>query len=527
MRLNPWRRPGRPAPDTTVTTPAPSAASSRTDAVEEMRQWTEAARDLDKIRAEDHADTLSNPDTVAEMLNKERQASLAEIKADAERRCAELAADKRRRDARAEREQVRIDAQAQRERRALDEAVADADEASADLEMIRAWERESSPVTASRSLARSARRWRGADLGYSVVGSALSATGLAAALVAVTPLPLAGAAGVAVALEAVMTVRVVDLIGRVARMDEQNKSDEHVGSDSDNNRTHLIVQAVVVLSASVLANLVGLAVGSGALGAVGVLGALLAAAAGLGSHASTSAASSVIRRNLAAFKGEGWTEAREEMRRRASGAYMPAPADESTEDADERPNADQGRRLERLGFTEEERGLVLDMIAAYPDLLDEALGEDMGQSMDARVAAELAATPLPEHPGDLIDGTGDYDEATSDAGGGVDEEGVDTPAQGTQNPVSTPEWTQGGGDSANGVNTPSGAPEDAGGGHRLSDVNASRSEAARRRLSEAVRLIRDRGEEPTKTAVRRETGMDLRTISRHWDAVTKRNEEEQ
>src|SRR5690625_4042420 len=129
--------------------PAPEA-----DAVEAMRAWTESGRELAAIVAE--VPTYdANPDTAHYLRDRSREASVAEIDAEYARRRAAIDTEDRHRRA-----------GAAREIRAVSEAETDADEAAADLAMIRDYELESSPITAARSLAASARRWRGYDLGY-------------------------------------------------------------------------------------------------------------------------------------------------------------------------------------------------------------------------------------------------------------------------------------------------------------------------------------------------------------------------
>lgn len=211
----------------------------------------------------------------------------------------------------------------ERSSRAVTEGLADADEASAQLATIREFEAESSPAAASTWLTRASRVWRREEFAYALVGSALSAMGIAA-LVMVTGLPWWGAALVAAAVEVVLTVRVIRLIGQRAALAERHKGRQlsEAGRGADG---FLRWQIIGLLATSVLVNVVGLVAATGVLGLLGVLGAVGAAVASWSAAQVSVAVTETVRSNVASWQGEHWAAERAGLAERASGSHIPTP----------------------------------------------------------------------------------------------------------------------------------------------------------------------------------------------------------
>ena len=74
---------------------------------------------------------------------------------------------------------------------------------------------------------------------------------------------------------------------------------------------------------------------------------------------------------------------------------------------------------------------------------------------------------------------------------------------------------RGGGDGAASAD----ATENPGGSTALDERNRARTAAARDRIAGAVDALRADGADVTPSAVRKRTGMDLRTINRHRDLL--------
>ena len=291
--------------------------------VETYAARADAAADLAEVDTR-HLDTpTANPAAVA-TLNAERDRAARErITLDYER---ERVRDRDEHDQLLEQIAQRrhyATAVGERSSRAVSEGLADADEASAQLATIREFEAEASPAAASTWLTRAARGWRREEFAYALVGSVLSAMGIAA-LVMVAGLPWWGAAVVAAGVETVLTVRVIRLIGQRAALAERHKGRQlsEAGRRADG---FLRWQIIGLLAASVLVNAVGLFAATGVLGLLGVLGAVGAAVASWSAAQVSVAVTETVRSNVSSWQGEHWAAERAGLAERAAGTHIPTP----------------------------------------------------------------------------------------------------------------------------------------------------------------------------------------------------------
>lgn len=319
-----WKN-NRKARRTAAETPETAAGPQDLDAVvQDYAAQAEAADALAEVDTTHLDRPEANPHALA-TLNTERTRTARErIALDYERERMTAEADHARLVDRITEERRRAGAFDARADRAVTEAVADADEAADALAEVREFERAASPVSATRSLMRSARGWRREEFAYAIAGSALSAVGITALLVAVSPLTIWVAPVVAALAETVLTVRVIRLIGQRSDLAEQHKG---AALDPTSAGAKALVfltrQIVALLSVSIGLNLVGLLVGSGALGIIGALGAAGAAVASWSAWRTSQAATETVASNITAWQGSNWAQAREEMRLRAAGQHIP------------------------------------------------------------------------------------------------------------------------------------------------------------------------------------------------------------
>lgn len=252
-----------------------------------------------------------------------------------------------------------------RSERAVTEGLADADEATDQLSTIRQFEAEASPAAAATALTRAVRGWRREEFVNAIVGSALSAVGISALLVTLTALTWWTAPLVAVATEVVLTMRVVRLISQRATLAERHKGVQ-LSAEGQGALVFMHRQIFALLAVSVLVNVVGLVVATGWLGLIGVLGSVSAAVASWSASQVSVAATETVRSNVSAWQGQDWEAARQELRTRASGAYIPTPQDVPTGTAD--TDEVDAERLRRILA-----GLADEQIAALADRGTDAL----------------------------------------------------------------------------------------------------------------------------------------------------------
>jgi hypothetical protein len=372
-------RPGAPAPI------EPALAVDLTQVVADYAAQAKAADSLAEVDTT-HLDTPhANPAALATLTAERTRTAREKIELDFERE---------RLTARDE-HQVLLDQIAQRRHRAtavtarseraVTEGLADADEATEQLATIREFEREASPAAAATALTRAVRGWRREEFANAIVGSALSAVGIAALLVAVTSLTWWTAPLVAVAAEVVLTMRVVRLISQRATLAERHKGQ----SLSAEGRAALVFmgrQIIALLAVSVLVNLAGLVVATGWLGLIGVLGAVAAAVASWSAARVSVAVTETVRSNVKEWQGGDWERAREELRTRAAGAHIPTPEDAPTAPArQEQTEQDETERVRRILA-----GLADEQIAALADR-----GTDALQALLDRTAPATEDRPGP------------------------------------------------------------------------------------------------------------------------------------
>ena len=352
--------------------PAPQEAPPLEEVVQAYAAQAAAADELAEVDTT-HLDTPeANPNTVA-TLNSERDATArAKIQLDYERERMTQQADHERLIDRYRAERRVADATDARADRAVSEGLADADEAASELTEVREFERSSSPATATRRLMRAVRGWRKEEFAYAIAGSALSAAGISALLIAAGPLPGWAAPLIAVALEVVLTVRVIRLIGQRAELAEQHKGQAlKKGSAGAQALTFLTAQIVGLLAVSVLLNIAGLAFfNTSVLGVLGALGAGGAALASWSAWQASVAAAATVRSNVDAWQGSDWALAREELRTRAAGSYIPVPEPVATEHQTAPAQSEQAEteRLRRILTA-----LAEEQIAALADRGTDAL----------------------------------------------------------------------------------------------------------------------------------------------------------
>lgn len=347
--------------------PRPEAAPA-VDLTEVVSAYAAQAQAADSLAEIDttHLDThYANP-AALDTLNTERTRTAREkIQLDFERKRL-LAQDEH---------QVLLDQIAQRRHhataatarseRAVTEGLADADEATEQLATIREFEREASPAAAATALTRAVRTWRREEFVNAIVGSALSAVGIAALLVAVTSLTWWVAPLVAAAAEVVLTMRVVRLISQRATLAERHKG-QALSEEGQRALVFMGRQIIALLAVSVLVNIIGFIVATGWLGLIGMLGAIAAAVSSWSAARVSVAVTETVRSNVAAWQGSNWEAAREELRARASGAHIPTPEDAPTAPAD--PEQDETERLRRILAA-----LAEEQIAALADRGTDAL----------------------------------------------------------------------------------------------------------------------------------------------------------
>lgn len=287
-----------------------------------------------------------------------------------------------------------------RSERAVTEGLADADEATEQLATIREFEREASPAAAATALTRAVRGWRKEEFVNAVVGSALSAVGIAALLVAVTSLTWWTAPLVAAAAEVVLTMRVVRLISQRATLAERHKGQ----SLSKEGKAALVFmgrQIIALLAVSVLVNIAGLVVATGWLGLIGVLGAVAAAVSSWSAARVSVAVTETVRSNVAAWQGSDWERAREELRTRAAGAHIPTPQDAPAPDRQEVPEVDETERLRRILAA-----LAEEQIAALADRGTDALAAMLNRAQPPAGGGPAAVGQGPKAPSGTPAGTG-------------------------------------------------------------------------------------------------------------------------
>ena len=363
MSRNNKKTPRTGAPTPAEHTPAPDL----TEIVSAYAAQAQAADSLAEVDTT-HLDTPeANPNTVA-TLNTERDATArAKIQLDYERERMTQQADHERLIDRYRAERRVADATDARADRAVSEGLADADEAASELTEVREFERSSSPATATRRLMRAVRGWRKEEFAYAIAGSALSAAGISALLIAAGPLPGWVAPLIAVALEVVLTVRVIRLLGQRAELAEQHKGQAlKKGSAGAKALTFLTAQIIGLLAVSVLLNIAGLAFfNTSVLGVLGALGAGGAALASWSAWQASVAAAATVRSNVDAWQGADWASAREELRTRAAGSYIPVPEHQT---APAQTEQDETERLRRILTA-----LAEEQIAALADRGTDAL----------------------------------------------------------------------------------------------------------------------------------------------------------
>ncbi|RKR98981.1 hypothetical protein DFP74_6702 [Nocardiopsis sp. Huas11] len=388
--------------------PAPIETAQDVDLDEVVDAYAAQAQAADQLAQVDttHLDTpYANP-AALDTLNTERTATAREkIALDFERE--RLTA----RDA----HQVLLDQIAQRRHRAtaagarseraVAEGLADADEATAQLATIREFEAEASPAAAATALTRAVRGWRKEEFANAIVGSALSAVGIAALLVALTSLTWWTAPLVAVAAEVVLTMRVVRLISQRATLAERHKGSKL----SAEGRAALVFmgrQIIALLAVSVLVNIAGLVVATGWLGLIGVLGAVAAAVSSVSAARVSVAVTETVRSNVQAWQGGDWERAREELRTRAAGAHIPTPEDVPARDRQGETEVDEVERVRRILA-----GLADEQIAALADRGTDALAAMLNRSQPPTEGGTAALAQGPHAP------TGTPSEAGGTPGG--------------------------------------------------------------------------------------------------------------
>jgi hypothetical protein len=299
-------------------TPAPDLA----EVVAAYAAQAAAADELAEVDTERLDTPTANPNALA-TLNVERDTTARErIQLDFERERL-VARDEH---------QVLLDQIAQRRHRAtattarseraVGEGLADADEATEQLATIREFEAEASPAASATALTRAVKGWRREEFVNAIIGSALSAVGIAALLVAVTSLTWWTAPVVAAAAEVVLTMRVVRLISQRATLAERHKG-QKLSKEGSAALVFMGRQIIALLVVSVLVNVAGLIVATGWLGLIGVLGALAAAVSSWSAATVSVAVTETVRSNVDAWQGGNWEAARADLRARAAGAHIP------------------------------------------------------------------------------------------------------------------------------------------------------------------------------------------------------------
>lgn len=346
---------------------APEGAVDLTEVVHTYATQAQAAADLAEVDTT-HLDTPTANPNALQTLNTERDTTAREkIRLDYERERMTLQADHARQVDRNRAERRRVTATDARADRAINEGLADADQAAAQLATIRQFEAEASPAAAATDLTRQVRTWRREEFVNAIIGSALSAVGISSLLVAVTVLTWWTAPLVAAAAEVVLTMRVVRLISQRATLAERHKGREL----SEDGRAALVFmqrQIFALLAVSVLVNVAGLVVATGWLGLIGVLGSVSAAVASWSAARVSVAATATVRSNVSAWQGQDWEAARQELRSRAAGAHIPTPEDTPTAPTGPADTDQDAERLRRILA-----GLADEQIAALADRGTDAL----------------------------------------------------------------------------------------------------------------------------------------------------------
>ncbi|MEE2041560.1 hypothetical protein Q8791_30495 [Nocardiopsis sp. CT-R113] len=341
------KKKGRPAG-------APETAAPAPDLSEVVADYTAQAAAADQLAQVDttHLDTPeANPQALSTLTSERTRTAREKIELGYARERLEATDDHQALVDQIAQRRTRSAAVTARTERAVSEGLADADEAAAELAQVRAFERGASPATATRRLMEAVRGWRREEFAYAIAGSGLSAAGVASLVKASTTLPWWGAIAVAVALEVVLTVRVIRLIGQRAELAEQHKGQALVKTSAGAKAlTFLTAQIVGLLAASVALNLVGLAFfDTSALGVLGALGAGAAALASWSAWQASVAAAETVRSNITAWQGGDWAASREELRSRAAGALIPdlaeAPAPQAAPVEDEDSEVERIRRV--------------------------------------------------------------------------------------------------------------------------------------------------------------------------------------
>ncbi|MFI6579351.1 winged helix-turn-helix domain-containing protein [Nocardiopsis sp. NPDC050513] len=407
-----------------------SPAVDLTQVVAAYAAQAKAAADLAEVDTA-HLDTpTANPNALA-TLNAERDATArAKIQLDFERE--RLVA----RDA----HQVLLDQIAQRRHRAtavtarseraVAEGLADADEATAQLATIREFEAAASPAAAATALTRAVRGWRREEFVNAIVGSALSAVGIAALLVALTSLTWWTAPLVAAAAEVVLTMRVVRLISQRATLAERHKG-QTLSREGKAALVFMGRQILVLLAVSVLVNLAGLVVATGWLGLIGVLGALAAAVSSWSAAKVSVAVTETVRSNVKEWQGSDWERAREELRTRAAGAHIPTPEDAPTAPARQEVDPAHIEQSESERLRSILAGLADEQIAALADRGTDALAAMLNRSQPPTEGGTAALAQGPHDP------TGTPSEASGTPGGTHGFQGGSTTADQYEQPQPT------------------------------------------------------------------------------------------
>jgi hypothetical protein len=381
----------------------PESDEPAVDLTEVVKAYAAQAKAADELAQVDttHLDTPeANPQALATLTTERTRTAREKIELGFERERLVARDDHQVLLEQISQRRTRATALTARTERSVTEALADADEAAAELTEVRAFERSASPATATRRLMQAVRGWRREEFAYAIAGSGLSAAGMSALIIAAMSLTVWGAVPIAVALEVVLTVRVIRLIGQRAELAEQHKG-QKLKADSAGAKalTFLTSQIVGLLAVSVLINLVGLLFfDTSILGALGAVGAGAAALASWSAWQASVAAAETVRSNVQAWQGGNWEAARQDLRARAAGAHIPTldePAADTGRDQKAAPDAVEQAEADRLRRIL--AGLADEQIAALADRGTDALSVMLDR---VRPEAGPARSDLREHSTD-------------------------------------------------------------------------------------------------------------------------------
>ncbi|RNL83571.1 DMT family transporter [Halostreptopolyspora alba] len=394
-----------------------------------------------------------------------------------------------------------VRSEAQRDERMIAHAHADAEEAAADLEAIRAFERCESPATAARAVSTARPWWARLFLVIAIVASVASAVGIANLAMATTGVSLAGAVGIGAVTETILTVLVTMIIAHQAHLETHLKARRDPHTQMRGTGYPWVVVAGLLL-VSIGLNTWGLAAGTTLYGAIGIVGALVAALCSGMAWVSSQSAGDVIAANVAAFHSDDWATHRAELHRRAAGDYVPTRARTATSKAPSpgnphsSPDSETGdtsgaaRVRELLDDATVTEAMFAGITRGLDDLGGEGgtpaltgppggTGDDQGKHAPLPESAEVAAAP-----------------------GGI---GSDQPERASHRSEATPGG--GGTGSELGKHTP-GEP------HHQARVAAG--EANRRRVAD---YIATHGVEVANRAIGRALGLARSTVREHRDTL--------